>query len=127
MPMRILENHVLGGWKAPQGKTADLHDPTTGDVVARCGTAGVDMRAVLEHARTVGGVRLREMTFAQRGAMLDACAKAVHAIREELIELAIVNGGNTRKDAKFDVDGAIGTLSAYAQWGKQLGDVRTML
>ena len=125
--MRILENHVLGGWHAPQGKTADLHDPTTGEVVARCGTAGVDMRAVLNYARTVGGPRLREMTFAQRGAMLDACAKALHALREELIELAIRNGGNTRKDAKFDVDGAIGTLSAYGQWAKALGETHTML
>jgi oxepin-CoA hydrolase/3-oxo-5,6-dehydrosuberyl-CoA semialdehyde dehydrogenase len=125
--MRILENHVLGGWHAPQGKTADLFDPTTGEAVARAGTGGVDMRAVLNYARTVGGPRLREMTFAQRGAALDAAWKAVHAIREELIELAIVNGGNTRKDAKFDVDGAIGTLSAYAQWGKAVGEKKLLL
>jgi len=125
--MRILENHVLGAWRAPSGKTADLHDPTTGEAVARCGTAGTDMRAVLDHARRVGGPALREMTFAQRGAMLDAASKAIHAIREELIDLAILNGGNTRKDAKFDVDGAIGTLSAYAHWAKSLGETKVML
>ena len=125
--MRIVENHVLGGWKAPEGKTADLHDPTTLAVVAKCGTAGIDMRAVLDHARKVGGPALREMTFAQRGAMLDAASKAIHALREELIDLAILNGGNTRKDAKFDVDGAIGTLSAYAHWAKSLGEKHVML
>jgi 3,4-dehydroadipyl-CoA semialdehyde dehydrogenase len=125
--MRTLENHVLGSWQAPAGRTADLLDPTTGAVVGRCGTAGVDMAAVVRHARTVGGPRLREMTFAQRGAMLDACAKALHGVREELIELAIVNGGNTRKDAKFDVDGAIGTLAAYAHWAKGLGETKVML
>jgi oxepin-CoA hydrolase/3-oxo-5,6-dehydrosuberyl-CoA semialdehyde dehydrogenase len=125
--MRVLENYVLGGWKAPAGSTAELFDPTTDEPIARAGTGGVDMKAVLEHARKVGGPKLREMTFAQRGAMLDACAKAVHAIREELIELALRNGGNTRKDAKFDVDGAIGTLSAYAHWAKSLGDQHFML
>ena len=31
-----------------------------------------------------------------------------HRIRSEAQELAIRNGGNTRKDAKFDIDGAIG-------------------
>ena len=30
--MRVLENYVLGAWHAPQGKTADLFDPTTGGV-----------------------------------------------------------------------------------------------
>lgn len=125
--MRTLENLVLGRWQAPTGRTADLLDPTTGDVVGRCGTSGVDMAAVVRHGRDVGGPRLREMTFAQRGAMLDACAKALHALREELIELAILNGGNTRKDAKFDVDGAIGTLAAYAHWAKGLGETKVML
>ncbi len=125
--MRTLENYVLGSWRAPQGTTADLHDPTTGAVVARCGTGGIDMKAVLEYARTTGGPRLREMTFAQRGAMLEAAWKAIHALREELIELAVLNGGNTRKDAKFDIDGAIATLSAYAGWGKALGETHTML
>lgn len=125
--MRTLENLVLGGWHAPSGRTAELSDPTTGAAVARCGTAGVDMAAVARFARETGGPRLREMTFAQRGAALDACAKAVHAIREELIDLAILNGGNTRKDAKFDVDGAIGTLSAYAHWAKGLGETHVML
>ena len=125
--MRTLENYVLGGWTVPTGRTAELSDPTTGEVVALAGTGGIDMRSVLEHARAVGGPRLREMTFAQRGAALETAWKAVHAIREELIELAIVNGGNTRKDAKFDVDGAIGTLSAYAQWAKGLGETHVML
>jgi len=31
------------------------------------------------------------------------------------------NGGNTRSDAKFDVDGAIATLLAYAELGTALG------
>ncbi len=124
--MRILESYVCGTWKAGEGALADLHDPTTGAVVAQCGTGGVDMGAVLAHARNVGGPLLREMTFAQRGALLGAASKAIHARREELIDLAVLNGGNTRKDAKFDLDGATGTLAAYAALGAKLGEARVL-
>ena len=35
--------------------------------------------------------------------------------------------GTTRGDAKFDIDGAAGTLAFYANLGKQLGDKRIVL
>ncbi len=124
--MHTLENHVFGRWQAGTGKLSKLHDPTTGDAIAECGTGGIDMEAVLDHARRVGGPRLREMTYAQRGAMLEAASKALHAAREALIDVAVRNGGNTRKDAKFDVDGAIGTIAAYAAWGKAAGETRVL-
>jgi oxepin-CoA hydrolase/3-oxo-5,6-dehydrosuberyl-CoA semialdehyde dehydrogenase len=41
--------------------------------------------------------------------------------RDELLELGISNGGNTRSDAKFDVDGGIATLLAYAEVAASLG------
>src|SRR5690606_19494363 len=41
--------------------------------------------------------------------------------REELIALAVANGGNTRSDAKFDIDGGAVTLSHYAELGAKLG------
>src|SRR5262245_29364344 len=124
--MQVLESYVEGRWQAGTGKLSDLHDPTTGEAIARCGTGGIDMKATLAYARNVGGPALRAMTFAQRGAMLAAASKAIFAHRDALIDLAIRNGGNTRKDAKFDVDGATGTLAAYGEWGARLGDVRVM-
>ncbi|MEL6907508.1 MAG: 3,4-dehydroadipyl-CoA semialdehyde dehydrogenase, partial [Planctomycetota bacterium] len=72
--------------------------------------------------RDVGGPALRAMTFPERAAMLKGLSAAIHEIREELIEMGARNGGNTRGDAKFDVDGATGTLAAYASFGKRLGD-----
>ena len=66
------------------------------------------------------------MTFAERGALLKAVADALQAHRDELLDLAVANGGNTRGDAKFDVDGAIFTLSAYAELGKSLGAARIL-
>ena len=125
--MQRLENHVLGAWRAGSGKLAPLHDPTTGEAIAEAGTGGIDMKAVLAHARDVGGPRLREMTFAQRGEVLAQASKVINAARDELIEIAVKNGGNTRKDAKFDIDGAWGTLFAYSEFAKKLGDARVML
>ncbi len=125
--MRTLESYVCGAWKQGEGSPRSLHNPCTGEAVAQCDTTGIDMPAVLDYARTVGGPKLREMTFAERGAMLKAASKALHAKREELIELAIQNGGNTRKDAKFDLDGATATLAAYASLGKSLGDVTVVM
>ncbi len=39
----------------------------------------------------------------------------------------MANGGNTRSDAKFDVDGAIATLQAFAEVGAALGDKRLLV
>ena len=125
--MQTLESFVEGRWQAGTGAQATLVNPTTGEPVARCSTGGVDMRAALAHARDVGGPALRRLTFAQRGALLMAASKALHAQRDALIELAILNGGNTRKDAKFDIDGATGTLAAYAEWGAKLGETQVLL
>src|SRR5688500_3872000 len=109
------------------GDLATLVNPATEEPLARAGTGGIDMAAVLDHARAKGGAALRAMTFAERGAMLQAATEALQAHRNELLDLAVANGGNTRGDAKFDVDGAIFTLSAYADLGKQIGNVHLLV
>jgi oxepin-CoA hydrolase/3-oxo-5,6-dehydrosuberyl-CoA semialdehyde dehydrogenase len=60
------------------------------------------------------------MTFPQRAEALKALSAKLHEHRDELIEIAAKNGGNTRGDAKFDLDGATGTLAYYAQLGSTL-------
>ena len=118
--MQQLESYLNGSWHPGSG--TPLHDPTTGETVAECGSEGLDLAAAVRHGREVGGPALRAMTFPERAAMLKALAGAIHEIRDELLDLARINGGNTRGDGKFDVDGATGTLAAYASFGKRLGD-----
>ncbi|MCC6647056.1 MAG: 3,4-dehydroadipyl-CoA semialdehyde dehydrogenase [Polyangiaceae bacterium] len=120
--MLRLKSLVGGRWVEGQGAHAALVNPTTEEPVAEASTAGIDMGEALAFATERGGPALRAMTFAERGELLRAASKAVHAAREELIEIGIANAGNTRGDAKFDVDGASGTLMAYADLGKELGD-----
>ena len=127
---RRLSSYVCGEWVEGTGGFAELVNPTTEEVLAETSTGGVDFGAVLDHARTKGNPALRSMTFAERGAVIGGLSKAIHEHREELIDLAIANGGNTRGDAKFDIDGATGTLAYYAKLAKRspaLGDRRYLL
>ncbi|MCB9741879.1 MAG: 3,4-dehydroadipyl-CoA semialdehyde dehydrogenase [Alphaproteobacteria bacterium] len=119
-----LKSYVLGDWHEGDGKPRPLVNPATEAPVAETTTGGIDFKAVLEHARQVGGPALRAMSFAERGELLKAMSKALYNHRERLIEVAIANGGNTRGDAKFDIDGATATLSFYAYLGKTLGEAR---
>jgi 3,4-dehydroadipyl-CoA semialdehyde dehydrogenase len=125
--MLTLQSWLEGRWVAGEAPFADLVDPTTGEVVGRCSANGLDRRAALRYARDVGGPALRAMTFAQRGEMIEGLAKVVHTHRDDLLELSRTSGGTTRSDAKFDVDGASGTLQYYAYLGKKLGERRVLL
>ena len=120
--MLRLASYVEGKWNEGSGKTSVLFNPSTEESVAEATAEGVDFAAALAFARERGGSALRELTFAKRGELLQAMAKSIHGIREELIAMAIQNGGNTRGDAKFDIDGAAFTLSAYADLAAELGD-----
>src|SRR5260370_10201847 len=124
--MKTLSSYVQDRWVTAKAPFATLVNPSTEEALAQTSTGGIDMGAVLEHARAQAGPALRELTFAQRGELLKAWSKALHAAREDLIALAMQNGGNTRGDAKFDVDGAIATLAHYAELGAQLGSLRAL-
>jgi 3,4-dehydroadipyl-CoA semialdehyde dehydrogenase len=122
-----LQSHLEGKWIAGKSKPATLVNPATEEAIATCSTDGVDFARALAFARDRGGPALRAMTFAQRGEIVRAMSRAILAHRDELLGLAIANGGNTRSDAKFDVDGASGTLAAYADLAQELGDTRVLV
>ncbi|MEU8309737.1 phenylacetic acid degradation bifunctional protein PaaZ [Actinomadura sp. NPDC048955] len=118
VPVVVLRSYVSGSWRAPEDEGAPLHDAVTGEEVARISSAGVDMGAALEYGRSVGGPVLRELTFHQRAALLKALASHLREHREELYALSARTGA-TLNDSKFDVDGGIGVLFAYASKGKR--------
>ncbi len=122
-----LKSFLQGRWMPGEGPTRTLVNPANEAPIAQTTTAGIDFAAALAHARQVGGPTLRAMSFAERGAVLKAMSRALYAEREELLALSAVCNGATRKDSKFDVDGATGTLSSYAYLGKTLGDARYQL
>ncbi|MCS6913079.1 MAG: 3,4-dehydroadipyl-CoA semialdehyde dehydrogenase [Myxococcales bacterium] len=122
--MITLRSYVADTFIAGAPPRAPLYNPATEEVLAETSTIGVDLGAAEAHARTCGGPALRELSFAARGQLLIAASQALHAARDELLALSMDNGGNTRSDAKFDVDGAIATLAAYGELGQRLGETR---
>ena len=121
-----LESHLGGRWVRGRGAGATLVNPTTEEPLATASTEGLDLAGALRFARERGGPALRALSFRERGELLRAASRTIHAHRDELIQLAIANGGNTRSDAKFDVDGASGTLAAYADLAAELGEGRLL-
>lgn len=113
-----LRSFVEGEWYSPANGGTPLRDAVTGEEIALISSKGVDMAAVLEHGRSVGGPALRELTFHQRAAMLKALALHLNQHLDELHALSARTGA-TLGDAKFDVDGGIGVLFAYSSKGRR--------
>jgi oxepin-CoA hydrolase/3-oxo-5,6-dehydrosuberyl-CoA semialdehyde dehydrogenase len=124
--MKTLASYVCGRFVEGKDAPIVLVNPATEEPLAEARSGGWSVEEVLAHAHR-GGAALRAMTFAARGELLKGLSRLVHAHRDELIALAIANGGNTRSDAKFDIDGASGTLAAYAELGAQLGETHLLV
>ncbi len=114
----VLRSYVRGGWFTPSDEGRPLHDAVTGEEIARISSAGVDFAGTLEHGRTVGGPALRELTFHQRAALLKALGGHLREHRDELHAVSARTGA-TLFDSRFDVDGGIGVLLAYASKAKR--------
>lgn len=125
--MQALSSFTCGRWTTGSGSAQTLVNPATEEALATASSEGVDLAAALDFARTTGGPALRALSFAERGALLQGMADALQEARDELLALNMANGGNTRSDAKFDVDGAIATLLAYAELGAALGAGRFLV
>lgn len=117
-----LKSYVGGQWRDGAGDGAPLIDPTTGAVLARASTAGLDMAAGLAFARDVGGPALRALGYAKRGALIGAIADVLKANYAAYVDTAKANSGNSQADADMDIGGAIFTLKYYARLGAGLGD-----
>jgi len=124
--MASLQSYLSGAWTSGAGKQNVLVNPSTEEPLAETSTEGLDLAGTLAQARAKGGPALRALTFEQRAEILKRLAKAVGDAREELIALGIANAGNTRSDAKFDIDGAAATLMFYAELGTKLGTTRIL-
>jgi oxepin-CoA hydrolase/3-oxo-5,6-dehydrosuberyl-CoA semialdehyde dehydrogenase len=125
--MQILSSFVGGRWAAGNGAPQTLVNPATEEPLATASSEGLDFGTALQYAREQGGPALRALSFAERGALLKSIADAILAERDALLALGIANGGNTRSDAKFDIDGAIATLLAYAETGSAMGAARFLV
>jgi oxepin-CoA hydrolase/3-oxo-5,6-dehydrosuberyl-CoA semialdehyde dehydrogenase len=121
-----LLNYAADRWVPGEGDLAEVRSAVTGEVIAETGSKGLDFKAMLDHARNVGGPALRAMTFHERAWMLKDLAGAVMARKEELYELSYMTGA-TRTDGWIDIEGGAGTLFSYSSKGRrELPDGRVL-
>ena len=124
--MTKLQSYLGGRWQEGEGDGEALLNPATEEILGYASADGLDRSQALAFARSEGGPALRALTFKQRGELIQKTAALLQKHRDELIALAMTNGGNTRSDAKFDVDGAIVTLQAFAEAGGAIGERRLL-
>ncbi|MFY9352499.1 MAG: phenylacetic acid degradation bifunctional protein PaaZ [Sphingobium sp.] len=113
-----LLNYAADTWVEGEGKLDDVRSAVTGEVVARTGSGGIDFKAMLDHARTVGGPALRAMTFHERARTIKALATAIMDRKEELYALSWSTGA-TRMDSWIDIEGGAGTLFTTSSKGRR--------
>ena len=116
----FLPSYVSGSWWTPAaGATGTtIRDASTGEVVTNVSTAGLDLAAALDYARTVGQASLGRLTFHQRALLLKQFAQVLTARKDELYELSSRTGA-TRGDSMVDIDGGIGVLFTYSSKGRR--------
>jgi len=113
-----LQNYALGQWVTGSGQPTELLHAVTGEPVAEASSAGLDFKAMHEYARTVGGPKLRRLTFHQRALMLKEVAKYLTERKDALYALSTATGA-TKADSWVDIDGGIGTFFVYASKGRR--------
>lgn len=118
----ILPSYVNGQWWTPDGAAAEsaneVRDASTGELVTRVSTEGLDLGAALAYGRTVGHASLRALTFHQRAVLLKQFALALTERKAELYELS-ARAGATKQDSWVDIDGGIGVLFSYSSKGRR--------
>jgi oxepin-CoA hydrolase / 3-oxo-5,6-dehydrosuberyl-CoA semialdehyde dehydrogenase len=113
-----LKNYVQGEWVEGAGKATDLFHAVTGEKIYEATTGGIDFKGMVEYARTVGGPKLRAMTFHQRAVMLRELAKYLTARKEEFYRISYATGAG-KNDSWIDIDGGFGTFFVYSSKGRR--------
>ena len=116
--MNQLHNYTCGQWVAGAEKGQELFNAITGEAIATASSKGVDFAKMCDYARTVGGPKLRKMTFQERGLMLKALAMHLLSKKEEFYKISWATGA-TRIDSWVDIEGGIGNLFSYASLRRQ--------
>lgn len=113
-----LGNLVQDKWLDGDGEGRLLVSAIDGEPVANITSGGIDFGAMLYHARSVGGAKLRSLTFHERGEMLKALAKFLTEHKKEFYTLSTKTGA-TRADSWIDIDGGISTLFVFSSKGRR--------
>ncbi|GAC50697.1 phenylacetic acid degradation bifunctional protein PaaZ [Gordonia aichiensis] len=109
----VLESYACGKWFSAEDEGTPLLSAVDAHEVARISSNGLDLRAMTDYAREVGGPGLAALTFHERAALLKQLGLVLMAGKDEFYELSRHTGA-TARDSGVDIDGGFGTLLSYA-------------
>ena len=111
------QHYILGKWTSATGEGKPSFDAITGDFIAETSVEGLDIPAILNYGRTIGGEKIRKMTFQERGNMLKSLAMYLTKRKDAFYELSYRTGA-TKVDSWIDIEGGFGNLYANASLRK---------
>lgn len=118
MSLLDVKSFAAGKWITPDANARTIENAVTGAVMARAGNDALDVQAMLDHARDVGGPALRALTFHDRARLLKNLATHLGKHKQALYDLSFASGA-TQSDHLIDIDGGIGTMMVYASKGRR--------
>jgi oxepin-CoA hydrolase / 3-oxo-5,6-dehydrosuberyl-CoA semialdehyde dehydrogenase len=107
--VRKVESYVAGSWYAAPDEGEVQLDAATGEPVAAISTTGIDLAAMLDHARNVGGPAIRRLTFHERALALKALATYLLERKDEF-HAESLHTGAIQRDGTVDIEGGIQTV-----------------
>lgn len=110
-------NYISGKWTDGLGEGSALYDSVNGEIIGHTTTEGLDFGEILHYGRTIGGQKLRKMTFQERGNMIKNLALYLTKRKEQFYEISYKTGA-TRVDSWIDIEGGFGNLFANASLRK---------
>lgn len=119
--MNKLGNFIGNHWVTGDGEGQFLYDAVTGETIAAATTNGLDFKAMIDYAHTVGNPNLRKLTFQERGSMLRALALHLRHHLEKFYAISYKTGA-TKADSWIDIEGGIGNLFSYASLRRKFAD-----
>lgn len=118
MTIQQVSSFAAGTWIAPGKGARTIASAVTGKVIATAGNNGLDTQGMLDYARNVGGLALRQMTFHERAKMLKALSLHLGQHKQAMYDLSFSTGA-TQSDHLIDIDGGIGTMFVFASKGRR--------
>ncbi|MCI2399262.1 phenylacetic acid degradation bifunctional protein PaaZ [Aliiroseovarius subalbicans] len=118
MTIMKVASFAAGQWVAPNSAARPIASAITGAQIAEAGNDQLDVQAMLDHARNVGGPALRAMGFHDRAKMLKALAMHLGQHKQALYDLSFDTGA-TQSDHMIDIDGGVGTVFVFASKGRR--------
>lgn len=116
--MQEIKSYICGEWKNGEGVETEVFNAITGEQIGGVSSKGFDFAEILNYGRTVGGKKLRKMTFHERGNMLKALALYLLQNKKRYYEVSAWTGA-TKGDSWVDIEGGIGNLFANASLRRQ--------